>query len=184
MKGVGSNTTTPAVITSETVDKVKMQDTVYDANVNQKQLKITNEIRMEKVKRNQDTLESIKNEMTDPSKLRALEASIENGASSWLSALPLKKHSFLLDKQSFWDALYIRYSLFFERLPSRCVCGAAFNINHALSCPKGGFISLRHNEVRDFTAELISEVCKDVRIEPVTSLEKNFRLPQMTLGSM
>ena len=92
---------------------------------------------------------------------------MENGASSWLSALPLKKHSFLLDKQSFWDALYIRYSLPLKRLPSRCVCGAAFNINHALSCPKGGFISLRHNEVRDFTAELISEVCKDVRTEPV-----------------
>ena len=26
---------------------------------------------------------------------------------------------------------------------------------------------MRHNEVRDFTAELISEVCKDVRTEPV-----------------
>jgi len=36
-----------------------------------------------------------------------------------------------------------------------------------LSCPKGGFICLRHNDVRDFTAELLSEVCRDVRCEPI-----------------
>ena len=33
---------------------------------------------------------------------------------------------------------------------------------HALSCPKGGFPSLRHNEVRDLTANLLSEVCNNV----------------------
>ena len=37
---------------------------------------------------------------------------------------------------------------------------------HALSCKKGGFISLRCNEVRNVTAQLLSEVCKDVKIEP------------------
>ena len=32
---------------------------------------------------------------------------------------------------------------------------------------KSGFISIRHNEVRDLvTAEILSEVCKDVEIEP------------------
>ena len=30
----------------------------------------------------------------------------------------------------------------------------------------GGFITLRHNEVRDVTAEMLAEVCKDVRTEP------------------
>ena len=31
---------------------------------------------------------------------------------------------------------------------------------------KGGFISIRHNRIRDITANLLKEVCKDVRLEP------------------
>ena len=30
---------------------------------------------------------------------------------------------------------------------------------------KGGFITLRHNEIRDKTLKLLSEVCKGVRVE-------------------
>ena len=39
-------------------------------------------------------------------------------------------------------------------------------MEHALSCPKGGFPILRHNEIRDFTASLLTEVCHDVQVEP------------------
>ena len=37
---------------------------------------------------------------------------------------------------------------------------------HALSCRKGGFISLRHNHLRSITATLLKEVFKDIRVEP------------------
>ena len=37
---------------------------------------------------------------------------------------------------------------------------------HALSCPKGGFPSIRHNELRDFTASLLKETCHGVTTEP------------------
>ena len=39
-------------------------------------------------------------------------------------------------------------------------------MEHVLSCPTGGFPTLRHNQVRDFTANIMSEVCHDVCIEP------------------
>ena len=39
-------------------------------------------------------------------------------------------------------------------------------MEHSLSCSKGDFPTLRHNEVRDFTASLMSEVCPGVSIEP------------------
>ena len=39
-------------------------------------------------------------------------------------------------------------------------------VEHALSCAKGGFPTIRHNEIRDLTANLLTEVCNDVRIEP------------------
>ena len=35
-----------------------------------------------------------------------------------------------------------------------------------MPCKKGGFVTLRHNEVRDITATLLSDVCKDVELEP------------------
>ena len=39
-------------------------------------------------------------------------------------------------------------------------------MEHALSCPKGGLPSIRHNEIRDLTARLLTEVCSQVATEP------------------
>ena len=36
-------------------------------------------------------------------------------------------------------------------LPAHCACGISFTVEHALSCPKGGLSSIRHNEIRDLT---------------------------------
>lgn len=40
------------------------------------------------------------------------------------------------------------------------------DIGHAISCKKAGFITIRHNDLCDFTACLLTEVCEDVDIEP------------------
>ena len=53
-----------------------------------------------------------------------------------------------------------------SRLPSHCVCGKDFSLSHALSCPHGAFSIIRHNEIRNLTANLMSEVCHNVQIEP------------------
>ena len=39
-------------------------------------------------------------------------------------------------------------------------------IEHAFSCARGGLPTIRHNEIRDLTANLLTDVCNDVRIEP------------------
>ena len=81
--------------------------------------------------------------------------------------MPLKDHDFYLNKQTFWDTISLRYGIPLPRLPMKCVCDASFNVEHALTCKRGGFINIRHNDVRDFTAELLSETCNDVAIEPL-----------------
>ena len=43
---------------------------------------------------------------------------------------------------------------------------SSFSVDHALSCPKGGLPSIRHNEIRDLTAKLLTEVCSQVATEP------------------
>jgi len=91
----------------------------------------------------------------------------QKGVSNWLTSLPMKEHGFDLSSQEFRDAIRIRYGWQLERLPAMCACGSSFGVSHALSCKKGGFVTLRHNEVRDITAELLKEVCQDVRKEPM-----------------
>ncbi len=50
-------------------------------------------------------------------------------------------------------------------------------VEHALNCPRGGFPSIRHNEIRDITADLLSEACHSVGInlQPVTEEQLTHR---------
>ena len=95
-----------------------------------------------------------------------IEVAAEKGASSWLTTLPVEEHGFYLSKTAFWDAIHLRYGLKPERLPDKCVCGVQFSVEHALTCPHGGFTFVRHNEIRDMTTNLLSEVCHGVKTEP------------------
>ena len=89
------------------------------------------------------------------------------GASSWLTALPLKEHGFVLNKQQFHDALLLRYNLPFQNTPLSCACGKVNTIEHCLSCALGGYVYMRHNNIRDLTANILLEAgCKDVEVEP------------------
>ena len=54
-----------------------------------------------------------------------------------------------------------------DNIPQKCVCGAQNNLEHAFTCKRGGFVVIRHNEIRDFTADLLNEICSDVAIEPL-----------------
>ena len=123
--------------------------------------------RVRSLRRNQqkELLTELQSRMSMEQK-RANDIACETGASNWLTTLPFEERGFHLNKQEFWDAIRLRFGWPITRLPSKCPCGAAFDISHSLSCKKGGFITQRHNEVRDITADLLSEVCKDVCIEP------------------
>ena len=71
--------------------------------------------------------------------------------------------------KKFRDALCLRIGWQPVNLPQTCVCGKSFSVEHAFSCLCGGFPSIHHNEVRDLTVSLLSEVCCDVGVEPVGS---------------
>ena len=101
---------------------------------------------------------------------RAMDLAQEKGASSWLTSLPLEEFGFSLHKGAFRDAIALRYGWQPSNLPSTCACGSCFSVEHALSCPKGGFPTIRHNEIRDLTGNLMTEVCHDVCIEPTLQL--------------
>ena len=105
--------------------------------------------------------------MFPPHLRRILEASSEKGSGSWLTALPLTSHGFALHKGDSRDAFCLRFSWQPSSLPLVCICGKPFAVEHALSCSCGGYPSIRHNELRDITATLLTEVSNNVGIEPV-----------------
>ena len=76
-----------------------------------------------------------------PSMRSSVMLAQEKGASNWLSCLPLKSHNFVLHKTAFRDAIALRYHWLPSACPTSCACGHSFTIEHALSCPKGGFPS-------------------------------------------
>ena len=98
---------------------------------------------------------------------RKLTLAQETGASNWLSALPIRAKGFSLNKQEFTDALALRYGWMLKGLPEVCACWENFDERHAMSCQKGGFISIQHDEIRDITCSLLKEVCSDVTKEPL-----------------
>ena len=82
-----------------------------------------------------------------------------------MASFPIEEFGFPLHKRAFQDAIALRYNWTPLQSPT-FGCGTKFSIDHALSWPKGGLPSIRHNEIRDLTANLLSEVCSDIQIEP------------------
>ena len=64
--------------------------------------------------------------------LRSVNQSKEEGASSWLTAVPLVDQGLVLNKQEFSHSLRLRYNMPLSDLPSKCVCGEKYTNCHAL----------------------------------------------------
>ena len=86
--------------------------------------------------------------------LRAVDPATQKGPSCWLTVLPIRNMNFDLNKSEFRDAVKLRYDWDVPDMPSICVCGDHFNVDHAMICKRGGFIIQRHNELRDLEAEM------------------------------
>ena len=97
---------------------------------------------------------------------RSVELACEKGASSWLNAMPIQSLGYVLNKQEFRDGIYLRYGWRIPNTPSYCNCGEKNSVDHVLNCKLGGYVSLRHNAIRDLEAELLKDICKDVKVEP------------------
>ena len=117
----------------------------------------------------EESMIALHQEVTDVAnqKLRRyLEMAGEKGAGAWLTALPLQSAGYTLNKQQFRDAINLRYGWMIPGTPLYCGCGEKNNLDHILNCKLGGYVTMRHNNIRDLEATFLKEVCKDVRVEP------------------
>ena len=155
------------------------QEKAFSQDINSEQLVIKQRVKMER-RRLLAGEASRLHEVLPPKLQRAMDLGREKGASSWLVTLPIEEHNFALPKGSFRDALCLRHGWTPPHIPAHCVCGSTFSTEHALSCPCGGLPSIRHNNIRDFTAKLLTEVCPNVEIEPALQPLTGERLTSRT----
>ena len=47
-----------------------------------------------------------------------------------------------------------------------CICGKRFDVDHAISCQRGGFICRRHDELKKLIGHIAGHLYHDVEIEP------------------
>ena len=120
-----------------------------------------------------EKLANLTSSIADAHMKRCLILNKEKGSGSWLTALPLKEHGYCLNKQEFRDAICLRYGWRIPNTPQFCGCGTKNSVDHTLICAKGGYVSMRHNALRDLNADLQREVCKDVVVEPRLLLLEN-----------
>ncbi len=151
-------------LTSQSIQNIHHQKRDFDVNIIL--LKKTKElIHKENQKRKELLLEQLKQSMSRREQ-RSVELASLKAASSWLTFMPSKSENTVLNKREFHDAIALRYRWPHKFLPTICACGKPFDVDHALSCPKGGYMIARHNGVRDLIAELARGISKDVEVEP------------------
>ena len=116
----------------------------------------------EKVKRVKVKIEKLMNDL--PGEIGELVLRHQDReASFWLEALPLEESDFVLSKEEFKDGVRLRHDFPLPDLPSNCVCGVSFTVEHALSCNKGGNQGHDSIRLRDLFACLLNRVCPNVK---------------------
>ena len=146
------------------VDKIVAQDPSYTVDL-QREREIRVVLKKEKETREKEKLLELRRTMSK-NEQRVNEIAQMKGASAWLTALPLKEEGFVLNKREFFDGLAFRYCWQMKRLPQNCACGSPFNMEHAMTCMKGGYVVRRHDRIRDLLAKVLADVAHGVHTEP------------------
>ena len=160
------------LVTSALQDHILLQDEAYGYEVIAEQLDSKAIVRKENhSKAARDLLELLPDNLQ-----RSVKLASEKGSFTWLTVLPLSEHGFALHKGAFWHYDMAGHQTDFLRNASAVPL-------FLLSCAKGGFPSIRHNEIRDLTATLLTEVCNDVCIEPELQPATDEELTRSTANS-
>ena len=163
--------------TKELTDAIYHQVPEFTEDI-RKMAEVKHEISKSRAAYYKEKRQEILPELNDIQTLQ-LDLAAEKGASSWLTSLPLQTFGYTLNKQEFNDALALRYNLKIKDAARKCVCGESNTINHLLVCKKGGYVSMRHNSLRDLIAELMTNsYCKDVSTEPILLPVDGLQLPR------
>ena len=132
-------------LTSSLTDLIKDQSVPYSVNVvEQKKIKTTIKIERENIYKN--VLNTLQNRLSE-NQLRLNSINREKDVSSCLTSYPISDHGFDPAKQQIWDSLRLRCGWVLPNIPSTCCCSTKMDVQHAMSCKRGGFVTIQHNDL-------------------------------------
>ena len=70
----------------------------------------------------------------------------------------LNRYQVDITKSEFRYCIALCYDRELVKIPSLSACNKIFTVAHALHRPKGGYTHMRHNDIRDFFSNLLSDV--------------------------
>ena len=76
-----------------------------------------------------------------------MDLATQKGASNWLTVLPMRDMDFDVNKSEFRDAVKLRHDWEVPDIPSVCVCGDIFSVDHAMIAPSYSR-SLAHKDMK------------------------------------
>ena len=85
---------------------------------------------------------------------------------SWLHAMPIAAQRRYLLKNEFQEALRLRFGMKIEGVALKCACGYTNTTIHANNCKVGGYVTRRHDVMRNFLQQKAAIVNNDTEIEP------------------
>ena len=165
LSDIASRESANSTVMTEPLVKSIMRMTDESDNIKAQQMNARKQVRETNKQRDKAKMEETLSSLNDTTRKAALMAQ-EKGASAWLGTLPIEEHGFILHKGAFRDAIALRYGWQPNGMSTLCLCGKANNVQHALSCTKGGLPIHRHNDIRDLTASLMEEVSTSTEREP------------------
>jgi hypothetical protein len=125
--------------------------------------------RADKQRRNKATAEALIGQL-GPKQQRAVNRIRDHKLSCLLTYTPVAAMYTTLDPHTFRDHLAIRYGNMPVHVQHQCDgCSARpiFDLDHALSCKKGGMVNWRHNEVRDVFGDFAHQAWNNAEKEPI-----------------
>ena len=154
-------------VTHPLVSLLLEQDFQFTVSTLNEQLALKWEIHYENRRRFEESAASLHSLLLNELQ-RARELACLKGASSWLTVLLLDEHGFSLHKGDFCDAVCLCYGWPLSHLPTRNVYVAPhlLSITYLLVPMVAIRPSATMTEIRDISAQLMSEVCPNVAIEP------------------
>ena len=140
-------------------------DSSYPTEAIEQQVEAKTEVHSLKLKHSQSSASNLRPQLANSTQ-RSMDLAQEKGASNWLTTLLIDENGFTLHKGAFRDAITLRYGWLPSNIPSTCTCGKSFTVEHALSCPLGGFPSIRHNEIDSISPSCLLCIGNKGRMHP------------------
>ena len=129
----------------------------------------------------EDRYNKLLESMDPPDRARLLSCA-GPGASGWLTAIPYNS-SLTLSNEEFSTAVLLRLGLPIPLCagPTTCVCKSPMDPHghHALSCTTGGWLQIRHNQLRETWIDILTRAGLSTHREVFVDSGKHPRIPRL-----